>query len=100
MIREITATAFDSEIASGKTLTLFSASWCGACKVLHPVLEAFSEEHSELKVVKIDVDDAHELATEYGVRSIPCLIYFEDGNEGRSHFGTATKEMLTKLIAQ
>ncbi len=79
MIKEITNEDFN-EVIKGTVLVDFNATWCGPCKMLKPVLEEISEERS-FKIVSVDVDNNMELAREYGVMTIPCLILFKDGKE-------------------
>ena len=62
-----------------RVLVDFYANWCGPCKMLAPVLEKIT---ADIKVIKIDVDKYNDLAREYGVMSIPCLILFENNQEG------------------
>ena len=59
----------------GRVLVDFYATWCGPCKVVAKTLDQYAEEVSEVKVVKINVDEESELASKYGIRSIPTLIY-------------------------
>jgi thioredoxin 1 len=100
-MREITAAEFETEVIDSDIPVLvdFSASWCGPCKAMEPVLKRFAEEVAGLvKCVKIDVDDAHELAQEYAIRSVPNLILFKNGLEIRQHIGSASKEVLLKMV--
>jgi thioredoxin 1 len=66
---------FDNQIKEGKVLVDFFATWCGPCKMLSPLVESLSKEHDELKVLKVDVDEAEAIAAEYNIYSIPTLIY-------------------------
>lgn len=70
---------FEEKTKEGKFLVDFYATWCGPCSMLAPIIEEIAEEHSELKVIKIDVDVAPEIAQKFGIASIPTLIYFENG---------------------
>lgn len=70
------------EIKSGITLIDFFATWCGPCKMLSPVLEEFDESHnSEIKIIKVDIDKAMELAASYGIQAVPTLILMSEGKE-------------------
>ncbi len=98
MIKKITKKEeFSSEIAKGKVLVDFSAQWCGPCKMIEPILEELSEEY---KIVQVDVDLQDELATEYGVMSIPTLMLFKEGNLIRRETGFRTKEELKAIIEE
>ena len=69
---------FKEEILDSKELVLvdFYADWCGPCKMMSPILDELSEEEN-IKVCKIDTDEEIELAKEYGVMTIPCIIAFK-----------------------
>lgn len=73
MALEITTANFNEEVlqASQPVLVDFWASWCGPCRMQAPILEAFAQEHSEVKVCKVNVDENPELAEKYGIMSIP-----------------------------
>jgi|TARA_R100000541_G_C1885186_1_gene82840 thioredoxin 1 len=84
----------------GRVLVDFYATWCGPCKVVAKTLDQYAEEVSEVKVVKINVDQEADLASEYGIRSIPTLIYFEDGEiikKQTGNLGLAEIKELTKV---
>jgi thioredoxin 1 len=63
----------------GKVLVDFWAEWCGPCKMLAPIIDEISQEIDNLKIVKVDVDSYPEIASSYGVSSIPTVVIFEDG---------------------
>ena len=65
---------FNEEIKGSIVVVDFFATWCGPCKMLSPILEKFANEHPEVKVIKVDVDDFTSIAREYGVTSIPTLV--------------------------
>jgi thioredoxin 1 len=74
------AADFDKLIQNDKVLVDFFATWCGPCSMLAPIVEKVSNEHPELTVIKVDVDQAQELAARYDIYSIPALFYIEKGN--------------------
>ena len=74
------AEIFKELISSDKiTIVDFWASWCGPCRTQLPILEEFAKNNKDVQIVKINVDQNAELASEYGVKSIPTIIYFKNG---------------------
>jgi len=80
------------------TIVDFWAEWCGPCRMLGPILDSVALEHPELQVVKVDVDTNSELATEYGIRSIPAVYIFKNGEIINKFVGVKSKEDILKLI--
>ena len=74
------------------------ASWCGPCQMLAPVISQIAEEHPEIKVGKVNVDEHEDLAREYRVMSIPTLIFFKDGEKKEELVGFRSKEELIQYI--
>lgn len=98
MLKHIKDSAeFNSEIAKGKVLVDFFATWCGPCKMLSPVLEKVASEHEELTVLKVDVDEVGDVASQYGIRSIPTLILFEDGKAVDMKLGFMPEESVLRF---
>jgi thioredoxin 1 len=83
------------ELIKEKTLVDFYANWCGPCKMISPELE---KVESEVKVVKVDVDEFEKLAKEYGVMSIPTLILFENGKELKRNIGFMDRDRIQKFV--
>ena len=83
------------ELIKEKTLVDFYANWCGPCKMIAPELE---KVESEVKVVKVDVDNFEKLAKEYGVMSIPTLILFENGKEVKRNIGFMDRDRIQKFV--
>lgn len=75
----------------------FYADWCGPCQMMKPVVEEFKEEHPEVKVRAINIDEEEELAAEYRVSSIPCLVVLKDGKEVNRSVGVMPLKKLEKL---
>jgi len=76
----------------------FWASWCGPCKMLSPLVEEVAEEADGFKVGSVNVDDEMDLASKYGISSIPCLIVFKNGEEANRSVGVVPKERILELI--
>ena len=91
---------FNEKIASGRVLVDFYATWCGPCKMLAPILEEVDErkEAGELLIVKVDVDEAGEIAAKYGIQSIPTLILFENGKAVKNALGYMPKPQLLNFL--
>ena len=95
-----TTDSFEQEVlqAKGAVMVDFWATWCGPCQMVGPIVEQLAEEQSEVKIVKVDVDQAQEIAGRYGVLSIPTFVLFKDGKEVRREVGALPKAALRKLI--
>lgn len=93
-MEQLTSLNFKEKINDGYILVDFYATWCGPCRMMHPVLEEVSNERSNIKMMRLDVDKADDIAKEYGVMSIPTLILFKDGTEVSKKIGFLPKEQL------
>lgn len=89
---------FVEEINEGLVLVDFFANWCGPCKMIGPHLEALAKEKSDVKFLKVDIDNHQELKTIYQIKSIPTLILFKDGIEVSRRVGFAVKQEILKWI--
>ncbi|MET0785268.1 MAG: thioredoxin [Paenisporosarcina sp.] len=91
--------SFSNEISNGLVLVDFWAPWCGPCKMIAPVLEELDSEMSEtVKIVKVDVDENQETASNFGIMSIPTLVLFKDGQPVDKVVGFQPKEALAQLV--
>ena len=91
---------FSDQIKNGLVLLDFYASWCGPCKMMHPIIDEIINEYSELKVIKIDVDKNEDIARNYAIMSIPTLILLKDGNIVEKNIGFTPKDKLDNWINQ
>lgn len=90
---------FKEEIKSKKIAIVdFWAEWCGPCRALAPIFEEASNELEEVKFCKVNIDENRELANEYHIRSIPCMIIFKEGKEVDRIIGLSPKEELVSTI--
>lgn len=105
-ISNLTTTTFDEEVGASDAPVLvdFWAEWCGPCKMIAPILDEIAEEQGEkLKIVKVNVDEAGELAQRYGVMSIPTLLVFANGNldePAKRMVGASGKAKLLEDLAE
>ncbi len=76
------------------------ADWCGPCMMMAPEIEAYSEETDKVKVCKLDVDEATDLALTFGVMSIPTVILFENGQEVKRFVGAKEKHQIAEFIGE
>ena len=101
-IVEINKDTFENEVLKSDIPVLvdFNADWCGPCMMLRPILDELSEERSDYKIVSINIDDEDELAEEYGVSSIPCLVVFKDGKEVKRSVGLRPKSHIETMMEE
>ena len=99
---ELTRETFSSEVLAEKRMVVvdFWASYCMPCRMLIPVLEEASTTRSDVKFCKINVDDAQDIAEEYGVMSIPALLYFKGGELINDSIGLISKERILSLLSE
>ena len=100
-ILEITDANFESEVLKSQVPVLvdFTATWCGPCKVLAPVVEKLADEFpGKYKICKVDVDDAQGVANKYGVRSVPTVMVFKAGEKTAQHLGVTTRDKLVAML--
>ena len=96
-ITTLSATTFDEEIGSSSLPVVvdFWAEWCGPCKMIAPILDEIGAEHAEqLRVAKLNVDEAPDVARRFQVMSIPTLIVFKDGEPAKRIVGAKGKAAL------
>ena len=99
-IKELNVDNFNDAIASGTVLVDFWAPWCGPCKMQAPILDKVADQIGDKAVIaKVNVDEAAPLAAEYGVRSIPTLILFKDGEKVQDFIGVQQEAALVDVLS-
>ena len=101
-ITELTADMFDSEVLQSDQLVIvdFWAAWCTPCSMLVPILEEIAAEHTDIKICKINMDEAQDIAEKYGVMSLPCLIFFKQGKAVEECIGLVSKDRIVSLLPE
>ena len=92
---------FESEVLKSDVPVLvdFTATWCGPCKQLGPIVDKLADElEGKVKVGKLDIDESRAIATKYGVRSVPTVMIFQGGVKKDQHVGLTNREKLVKLL--
>lgn len=92
-----------NDIIKGEKLTLvdFFATWCGPCKMMHPVLEQLKEEMDDsIRILKLDVDENEDFSMQYNIQSVPTLMLFKKGEVVWRQSGAQTLNELKSIIAQ
>lgn len=99
-VAKITSQNFDEKVLqSAKTVLVdFYADWCGPCKMLSPVVEQIAQENGACDVFKLNVDEAPEIASRYGVMSIPTLIVFKNGEAAAQTVGVQSKQNIQSML--
>lgn len=96
----VTAKDFEEKVLQSKEPVLvdFWASWCGPCQMLSPIIGEIAEEAKGFKVYAVNADEEQELMARYGVRAIPALIVFKDGQIYKQNTGFIPKEQVLELL--
>ncbi len=97
----VTDDSFDSDVLQSETPVLvdYWAEWCSPCKMIAPILDEVSSEYTDkIRVAKLDVDENKATMMKYGIRGVPTLMLFKEGNIVATHVGALTKSQLTAFI--
>lgn len=103
LIKHVSDASFQADVleATAPVLVDFWAEWCGPCKMIAPILdEVASAYQGKIQVAKVNVDDNRDVPAKFGIRGIPTLIMFKDGQIAATKVGALTKAQLTAFIDQ
>ena len=99
MAIKITQNNFEEIIAEGKPVLVdFYADWCGPCRMVGPIVEEIAAENPDIVVAKVNVDNNPELASEFGVFSIPTMVVLKDGKVAAKSAGARPKAQILQLV--
>ncbi|KAI5957328.1 TRX1 [Candida jiufengensis] len=100
MVQVVTSLSdFNEELKfNGLVVVDFFAEWCGPCKMIAPLLEKFAKEYSNVKFLKVDVDNSSDIAQKYEISSMPTLIFFKNGEQVQKVIG-ANPSAIKQAIA-
>ena len=100
MATEFTADNFETEVLKSDhpVVVDFWAPWCGPCRQIAPIIEELASENSDVSVGKLNVDDGQDIATQYGITSIPTILMFKGGEVVERVQGVTPKSKLQELI--
>lgn len=98
-VLKLNATNFDEALQNATVLVDFYADWCGPCRMVSPIVDQIAEENPQFTVGKINVDESPDLATRFGVMSIPTLIVFKNGEEASRIVGARPKAAILAELA-
>jgi thioredoxin 1 len=87
-----------TQAGSGKQIVVFSASWCGPCKMLTPVLDTLSKEYTNVTFSKIDIEEEQELTISLGIKGVPTVMFFDNGEIKYKHVGASSASVMKNHI--
>jgi len=96
---ELTSENFDATVKEGVTMVDFWAPWCGPCRMIAPVIEELAEDFDgKATIAKVNTDEQQDLAVKYGIRSIPAILFFKDGEVVDQMVGAASKDAFAEKL--
>ena len=101
LIQHVTDSSFDDDVVKSDVPVLvdYWAEWCGPCKAIAPVLDELAKEYQgKIKIAKVNVDENQEIPKKFGIRGIPTLMLFKNGNVEATKVGALSKSQLTAFL--
>ena len=97
---KLTSSNFEAEVMKSDKPVLidFYAVWCGPCRMVSPIVDEISEEHEEIKVCKLDVDESPDIAQQFSVSSIPMLVVVKQGQVKQYNVGAIPKSEILQML--
>lgn len=96
---ELTAANFDATVKEGVTVVDFWAPWCGPCRMVAPVIEELAGQYEgKVKICKVNTDENQDIAVKFGIRSIPTIMFFKNGEQVDTIIGAAAKQAFEQKI--
>ncbi len=96
---ELNASNFNDTIKEGVALVDFWAPWCGPCRMIAPVIEELANDYDgKAKICKVNTDEEQDIAIQYGIRSIPTILFFKDGQLVDQMVGAAGKQVIAEKL--
>lgn len=96
---ELDAGTFEATLSEGVSLVDFWAPWCGPCRMIAPIIEELAEDFDgKAKICKVNTDEQQEIAVKFGIRSIPTILFFKDGEKVDEVVGAQSKQAFADKI--
>lgn len=96
---EVGSSNFEETVKEGVSMVDFWAPWCGPCRMIAPVIEELASDYEgKAKICKVNTDEEQDLAVKYGIRSIPTIIFFKDGEQVDTLVGASSKQAFQEKL--